>query len=786
MDIKEKSLDALEFDKVKEKLANYAKTAKSKNLCLNLRLYDDKNIIENELLLTRESKAILDSPAQLPISELVDFEKIKYAHGILTEEEIFDCGKTLTTFRLVKKFLAENAEIAPKLAEKSKGITIAKELEDKILSTFDESLKVKRNATPTLAGFYSSLDEYEKSLKKTVSTLMSDGDFSKHLQENIYTTRDDRIVFQVSAPSKNVVRGIVHDVSASGKSFYIEPEQIIPLNNRIREIKSQINAEIIRILSDLTSKIRENIENYIISENIVAEIDFHFAKARYAIKIKGTEPTLNNEKFLKIDEMRHPLLLDVAEKVIPNDFIIGKDFSSLIISGSNTGGKTVTIKAVGLFILMTKAGLFLPCASANIYPYKNIFADIGDLQSIAQSLSTFSSHMINIISILNNANDKSLVILDEICAGTDPTEGSALAKTILEYLADKKVHFIVTTHYGELKALEYSNQYFKNASVEFDTSTLKPTYKLLIGLPGTSNAVLVAKNLGMPDEIVDKTKCTLSNNKDSSILVVEKLQETQRQLAQELQNAKVLRKDTENIKSEYEEKLEQVKKEKKRAVKVIKDKFEGEILSAKNEIKTLLSELKNQKNPQIIRKNYAKLAQLQNDFGDKLNEYEVKEEYGEIDWETIKIGTKLTVRNLNQIVELASLPDKKGKVDVKMGNIITKIPAENLAPYIKDFDNTSKYYQSPKIENFSLKKHTVSNRLDLRGMRVEDGLNALDMYLDEASLANLSEVTIIHGHGTGAMKQAVRDYFTISPYVKEYRPGNDTEGGDGVSVVKIK
>ena len=786
MDIKEKSLIALEFDKVKEKLSGFAKTAKSKDLCLNLRIFDDINIIQSELELTRESKAILDSPAELPISEITDFSEIKYAHGILNEEEIFDCAKSLSTFRLIKRFLSENTEIAPKLAEKAKQILTNKELEDKIFSVIDENCKVKHNATPALSGLYSSLSEYEKTIKKTVTSLLNDTEFSKHLQENIYTKRDDRIVFQVTNSSKNSVRGIVHDVSATGRSFYIEPEQLIPLNNKLREITSQINAEILRILSELTSEIRTNIDDYINTSDIVAEIDFHFAKARYAIKKKCAEPELNTKKIIKIEEMKHPLLMEVTDNVIPNDFELGNGYNSIIITGSNTGGKTVTIKTVGLFILMTKAGMFLPCASANIYPYKNVYADIGDSQSIAQSLSTFSSHMTNIIEILNKADDKSFVILDEICAGTDPTEGSALAKTILEYMAEKNIHSVVTTHYGELKALEYTNPYFKNASVEFDTKTLHPTYKLLTGIPGASNAVLVAQNLGLPDEIAVKTKEILSSDKDNSILVVEKLQETQYKLSQELEKAKAIRDEAEIAQKDYEEKLEQVKKEKKHAVKIIKDKFDGEINSAKAEIKALLKELKNQKNEKIIRKNYAKLSQMDNDFSEKLEEYEVKEEYGEIDWTSIKTGTKLTVKKLNQTVELISMPDKKGKVEVKMGNIITKIPADNLAPYRKDLDNSYKYTKTSKIDDFSLKKHTVSSRFDLRGMRVEDGLNALEMYLDEASLANLNEVIIIHGHGTGAMKQAVRDYFTISPYIKEFRPGNDTEGGDGVSVVAIK
>ncbi len=786
MDIRGKSLIALEFDKVKSQLANFAKCEKSRQMCLELRLFDDSSIIESELNYTRESKSILDLPAELPINELTDFSQIKYAHGILNEEEIINCAKTLAIFRQIKRFLSENTKIAPKLSDKAKEITVNKELEDKIFTTIDENLKVRKNATPTLSGLYSSLDEYEKTIKKTVNSLLNDNEFAKNLQENIYTTRDERIVFQVSAPAKNKVKGIVHDVSATGKSFYIEPEQIVPLNNKIREITSQINAEIIRILSDLTAQIRSQIDDFITSEMITSEIDFHFAKARYAVKIKAVEPEISEEKIIKIDAMRHPLLLDVVETVVPNDFEMGKDCQSIIITGSNTGGKTVTIKTIGLFILMTKAGMFLPCLGAKIFPYRKIFADIGDSQSIAQSLSTFSSHMTNIIDILNQADNKTFVILDEICAGTDPIEGAVLAKTILEYLAKKQVQTLVTTHYGELKALEFTNSYFKNASVEFDTNTLKPTYRLLLGIPGASNAVLIASNLGLPQEITEETKNILKSDKDNSIIVVEKLQETQQKLAHELQKVELLRTETETLKQEYEEKAEQIKKEKKRAIKFIKDKFEGEINSVKNEMKTMLKELQAQKNEKIIRKNFARLSGINIDFREKIDEYEVKEEYGEIDWNTIKTGTKLTVKKLNQIVELVSMPDKKGKVEVKMGNITTKVDIENLAPYRKDFDNSNKYSATRKIEEFTLKKHSVSNRLDLRGMRVEDGLNALELFLDEVSLAGLTEITVIHGHGTGAMKQAVREYFTISPYVKEFRAGGDNEGGDGVSVVSIK
>lgn len=784
MDVK----TTLEFDKITQKLANYAKTAQSKALCENLRVFDDFNIIQNELDLTREAKTILDSPAELPISHLIDFSNVKYStmHGYLSEEEIFECAKTLSTFRYIKKFLLDNSALAPKLAEISRNIAVDKDLEDKIFAAFDESLQIKHNATSELAGLYSSLSDNEKNLKKTVTGLLNNPDFSKHLQENIYTTRDDRIVFQVMAPSKNKINGIVHDVSASGRSFYVEPEQVVPLNNRIREIKSMIHAEIVRILVGFTNLIKTNIDEFIKSEKLAAEIDFHFAKARYAIKIRAIEPTLISDKIIKLEEMRHPLLIDVAENVVANDFEIGTDCHSIVITGSNTGGKTVTIKTVGLFILMTKAGLFLPCAAAKIYPFKQVFADIGDAQSIQQSLSTFSSHMTNIIEILNKSDEKTFVILDEICAGTDPTEGALLAKTILEYMAEKKVTSVVTTHYGELKSLEYTNPYFKNASVEFDIATLKPTYKLLIGIPGLSNAILVASNLGLPAEISEKAKDLLHSQKDNSIIVVEKLQETQHKLTQELQTAQELRESTDEIKKEYEENLTTLKKDKKKTVKIIKDKFDREILGVKAEIKEIMDELRREKSEKIARRAYARLAQLEGGFKDKLSEHEIKEEYGEIDWKTVKIGTKLTVKDLNQIVELLSLPDKNGKVQVQMGNLATKLPIKKLAPYNKNFDNSGKYKAPNTTQNFTLKKYSVSARLDLRGYRVEDALDSLELYLDEVSLASLQEVIVIHGHGTGALKQAVRDYLAQSPYVASFRPGNDSEGGDGVCVVKIR
>lgn len=788
MNILEKSRKSLEFDKIAEKLSNFAKTKQSKELCLAIMSFDDIVKIKNELQCTREAKQILDMPNDIPIEFLADIEAIKKNMGVsyLAEDELIDVAKTLRTSRLVKKFLFDNLEESSNIRNLVQNLLVDKMLEDKIFSTFDENLNIRQDATLELKGLFAALRDNEKNLKTTVNSLLNSTEFSKHLQENIYTTRDDRIVFQVMASSKSKVPGIVHDVSATNKTFYIEPAQIVPLNNKIREIKANIHSEMVKILAGLTSLVKDEINELVLSENILARIDYHFAKARYAVKIHAIEPDIVTHKLLEFENMKHPLLIGNVENVVTNNFEIGKNFKSIIITGSNTGGKTVTIKTIGLFILMAKAGMFLPCTMAKVYPFESVFADIGDDQSILQNLSTFSSHMTNIIEILNQSNEKSFVLLDEICAGTDPVEGAVLAQVILEKLAQKDVMSTITTHYGELKALEYSNPYFKNASVEFNTTTLKPTYKLLIGIPGLSNAIAIATNLGLDKDLTEKAKEIVVSTKDPSILVVEKLQETQAKLAQNLEEAEELKETSESLKSEYEDSLAQIKKDKKKTVKIIKDKFDRELLEVKAEIKNILDELRREKSEKIARRSYARLAQTEQKFRGKLSEYDEKQQYEEIDWTNVKTGEKLLLKEMNQPVTLLSLPDKNENVLVQMGNFKTKIKKEKLAPYDASYERKENVYRPSSLNKFELRKASVSSTLDLRGYKVEDALDSLEFYLDKASLANLACVTVIHGHGTGALKSAVRDFLSTSPYVAKYRPGEDSEGGDGVSVVDIK
>jgi DNA mismatch repair protein MutS2 len=788
MDVVSNSLNILEFDKIKEELSKYAKFKQSKTLCLTLCMQNSKKEIQKQLELTREAKKILDLAKETPTEFIADVQKIKAncAISYLMEEELNDIAKTMKSSRLLKRFIFENSQDEALLRDLAQNLVADKDTEDKIFETFDESLNIRQNATPELKGLYSSLKDTEQNLRDEIQKLLNNSNFSKYLQDNIYTHRDDRIVFQVIASNKSKVPGIVHDVSSSSKTFYIEPAQLVPLNNKIREVKSKIHAECIRILVELTNLVKENMASLLNCENIMAQIDFHFAKARYAVKLHAVEPELCEDKYIYFENMKHPLLMKVCEDVISNNFEIGKDYKSVIITGSNTGGKTVTLKTIGLFILMAKSGLFLPCTYAKLYPFKNVFADIGDSQSILQSLSTFSSHMTNIIEILKCSDTDTFILLDEICAGTDPVEGAVLAQGILEKLAQKQITSVVTTHYGELKALEYSNPFFKNASVEFNTETLKPTYKLLIGIPGLSNAISIAANLGLDKDIVEKVKTALVTTKDPTVAVVEKLQQTHQQLSKNLEKAQELKESSLEIKKEYEQNLSQVKKDKKKTIKNIKNKFDIEMMEARSEIKEILDELRREKSEKIARRAYSRLAKLETSFRDEVDKVSDKQQYIEIDWDKVVMGDVLMLKNLHQKVTVVSLPDKNKKLFVEMGAVKMKVKKDELAVLDENYkEPTKSKIPTTSFNKFELKRYAMSQTLDLRGYRVEEALDEVENYLDKASLANLTPVYIIHGHGTGALKQAVRDFLKTSPYVAKFRVGEDSEGGDGVSVVDI-
>ncbi len=786
MNILEKSKNTLEFDKVLSVLATFAKTQQSQQLCLAAEPLVDFDKIQENIILTRESKELLDKLMELPIEHLTDLTTIDNNHlnSYLTEKELLSLAKSLRSARLVKNFMRENTLADSLLSKLSNQISPNKELEDQIFAKFDEADNVKKDATDTLAGFYAALKEAEREIKTKINELLNSAEFAQYLQEPIYTIRDNRIVFPILASAKGKVSGITHDVSATNKTAYIEPSSLVVMNNKIRELKVKIKDEIVRILTDLTRQVKKIFDVFKQNEHILALLDFHFAKARYAIKIQAVEPELTKDKVLDLSGIKHPLLISRVPNIVANDFSLGNGYTSLIITGSNTGGKTVTLKTVGLFTLMAKAGMFLPCSAAKLHPFEKVLADIGDEQDLMQNLSTFSSHMNNIIDILNIADENALVLLDEICAGTDPQEGASLAEVILDDLVSKKSLCVATTHFGELKTMEYTNSKFKNACVEFNRETLKPTYKLTIGIPGASNAIFIAGNLGLNAELVERAKSTLNIQRDPSAVIIEKLQETQQKLSKNLQDVESMKLLSLKAKEDYETKLAELRRDKRKTIKAIENRFSEEFDNVRLEIKDIMNELRHEKSEKVARRSYTRLSYLENDLKEQIDNAMDKQTYDELIWDSIRVGDTVMIKELNQPVTVVSLPDKNNNLTVQMGQIKTKISKDRVAKLDASLTHKPQLRLKP-MESFTLKRSGMSNTLDLRGYKVDDALDTLEAYLDKASLANLTPVYIVHGNGTGALRRYVRDYVSTSPYVAKYRSGEQSEGGDGVTIIDI-
>ncbi|MDD3594282.1 MAG: endonuclease MutS2 [Candidatus Gastranaerophilales bacterium] len=783
--MKDLTLEKLEWDKITSSLENFALTQRGKFLCSDIALSSDIELVSYELDLVQEAGFLLDRALKPPLEPLCDMEEIiKDAKEtlFLNPPEIIETALSFKLARLLNSFFQKNNTAAPKLAALCSEFIINKEFEEEIYSKFNEKLELKDDATSELKTLKSSRRDNLANLKTLLNRTISS--LGKYLQESVYTMRNDRFVVPVKVEHKAHVKGIVHDVSASGSTLFIEPKAIVELNNKIVALEGKIQQEEKRILKELTFKILDYSGDITANHKIISKLDFVFAKAHYAIEINAVRPDLNDSGTLKLDGFRHPILIKIIDEVVPNNMEIGKSYNSLIITGSNTGGKTVILKSVALCVIMAKAGLFVPALEADIYLFDKILVDIGDEQSLVQSLSTFSGHLKNIIEILNQSSENSLVLLDEIGAGTDPQEGSALAQAILEYLNNKGVKSIVTTHYGELKALAYTHHGFQNASVEFDSATLKPTYKLLVGIPGKSNAITIAKNLGLNDGIAQNAQEIYLSQKDNTAKVLEGLQGVQRELSKTTMETQVKKDELEKLEISYLEKLEKVRAERKKTVDVYKKKYESQVISAKQEIKQILDEVRAAKSEKLARRSFARLSQIEKSATEGFDRdlEEIAPEYKKMEPQKIKTGAAAYFKNLNQIVEIVSEP-VKNKVQVKIGDVITTVKIGDL--YITD--KKANAAPSKKVrKGFKFSRVQVPNVLDIRGIKVLDALDMLDKYLDEASMSSLPSVTIIHGHGTGALRNAVREYLNDSPYVAKYRAGEQAEGADGVSIVDLR
>ncbi len=783
-DLIKKHAQSLEFDKVLEILANFAVTDLGKQKCLEAPIYNQKAQIEYHLELTSEAKKIYDNAGNFscfPMEFLCDGAKILETQR-LGANDIINLAKNLKTSRLVKNFLSKE-EKCHNLKAIAINLYTNKELEDEIFSTFDPELNILDSASAELKKLRNSLKNTKENLKISIGKLLGNADFISHLQDIVWTTREGRTVFQVKATDKNKVSGIVHDVSASNQTYFIEPSVLVPINNKIRQIEVEINAEIERILWELTKKFSNIKQELSDIQNTLSELDFIFARAKYSIHTKSTAAQISKEKIIEIQAMRHPLLIENIENIVENDFEIGKTYNSLLITGSNTGGKTVTLKTAGLLTIMTKAGLHISALGAKIYPFDKVLADISEEQSISQNLSTYSAHIKNISAIIENATENSLVLFDELGAGTDPEEGAALARSILEYLSKKNILCISTTHLGELKILKYENSKFENASVEFNIDTLKPTYKLILGLAGSSNALSVAHNLNLNNEIIQSAKNILNKSKSPEGEVFAKIQQTHSELSQKERETEEIRQRTAQIEAQYEEKLKELKSQKRKSLENFKKKYQAQIENARAEIKDTLDAIRKEKSEKIAMRSYSRLARLEAAAREEFlsDEEKLKNKYEPLDVENLKIGQNVLIKGLEQVARLESLPDKKGKVLVCIGLIKTKVDIKKLAKTDKKISKALK-----KISvSFDDITQNISNRLDIRGMRAEDAIEFLDKQFDTASLRNLREIIVVHGHGSGVLKNAVRKYLASSPYVAKFRAGRENEGGDGVSIVDI-
>ena len=782
--------EILEFDKVLSFLSDFAVSELGCKRCLHASVFQDVNTIKKELELTSQAKIIINNAMNVPLDNIYDIESsLEDAKKKLRlkEDEIIDIAKTLRTSRLMRNFLDSISKDFFELSELKNTLYTNKELEDKIFNTFTPALTVKEDATPELKSLYQTLRDTNQNVKSCIGSLIQNSDFTQNLQDTIYTQRDGRTVFQVKAECKNKISGIVHDVSQSNQTYFIEPEILVGLNNKIRQTEAEIRIEIEKILKKLSNEIGCYFDEIKTSNFELIELDFIFAKAKYSLSFDGTAAKISDEKVINLKFMKNPVLIKSKTDIVENDFYMSQDKNCMIITGSNTGGKTVVLKTAGLCTLMTKAGLHIPCYEAEIYPFKKVFADIGDEQSIIQNLSTFSAHMTNIVNIINHADDDSLIMFDEISAGTDPKEGASLAQAILQYLQKKHSFVIATTHYGELKSLAYTQTGFINASVEFNINTLKPTYKLLIGIPGASNAISIAKNLGLKDDIIKNAKETYFNEKDNTAKVLEELQKTQQELSD---SKKVIEEKEENVRrleQSLNDKLNEIKKDKRKNIHIYKKKYETSLEEAREEIKDILKEMREEKSEKIARRSFHRLANIEVAMrsGFHKDEDEIAEKYTPINWDNAKEGDKVMVMDLNHEVTILSMPDKNNNVQIQMGLLKTKIKKDKLAVLNKSLIKKEQKAKGVYKKDFSIERRNISQTLDLRGYRVEEALDEIENYLDKASLVNLSPVYIIHGHGTGALKQVVRDYLMHSPYVAKFRPGENAEGGDGVSVVDL-
>lgn len=783
----------LEFDKICERLKNFATSNFGKELAEKIFPDDDFETVRENLSLTTEAVKIfaINSPPLGGIRDIREVLKKVSLGSSANAEEFLDILSTMYAMREVKKFFKESELDTPKLKFRASQIEILGNLEKQLDNAIDEHGTIKDSATSELQKIRRELRQAQNKIKTEIFNILHDTEKQKFFQDAIITMRGDRYVIPIKAEYKVQFPGIVHDRSATGATFFIEPISIVNLNNDIKQLELEEQSEVAKILRTLSDSVRKNTSELSSNVKILAEMDLIFAKAKFAESLNATEPIL--EKFTDLKSARHPLI--DADKVVPVDIKLGEEFSILLVTGPNTGGKTVSMKILGLLALMAQSGLYIPASSGSkISVYKNIFADIGDEQSIEQSLSTFSAHMTKLVSILEKVQPSDLVLLDEVGAGTDPDEGSALAMAILEKLLQIKVSAIATTHYSELKTFAYSTSGIENACVEFNAETLQPTYRLLIGIPGASNAFAISQRLGLEKNIIDRAKEFISADHANFEKVLSEL-ENERMIYRQ-KNLEISERQTQIEKHEKKiaEMRDEIAKSKGDIIKKAREKSVAMVRETKREAEEIISSLKEQFDDLGVKKRQQAIQNAR----DKIRTAESENAEGiiadksvgkRINKKLLQVGDTIYIKQLDQKGIILSIEKNGTELVVQVGTLKTTVKSSACRFVSHKSEEISEPITANKnrgSKGLLQKVSEVQRDIDVRGMMVDEAEQICGKFIDDAQLAGLKQILIIHGKGTGALRKGLHDFLRRNKAVESFNLADLDEGGAGATIINLK
>ncbi|MBD8037425.1 endonuclease MutS2 [Solibacillus sp. A46] len=786
--IEQRALKTLEFHKVREQVAVFCTNSIGKQAIDELVPETDYDTVVELLEEMDEGLAILRVKGNVPMGGIFDVRphaRRSQIGGMLSPMELMEIASTIRASRILRNFIedieSENAIDIPHFIERKEQMPVLTALQHEINDCIDDNGTVLDSASATLRSIRQSLRSEESKVRQKLESLTRGSNATKMLSDAIITIRNDRFVIPVKQEYRSHYGGIVHDQSASGQTLFIEPDAVIQANNEVQRLKVKEKAEIERILSELTLKVQEVGHEIFVLVQLLGEIDVILAKGKYGQANKCTMPKMNNEGYTRLIRSRHPLL--PIEEAVANTIEFGRDVTAIVITGPNTGGKTVTLKTVGLCTIMAQCGLPVPALDGSeLAVFEQIFADIGDEQSIEQSLSTFSSHMVNIVDILSKFNEKSLILFDELGAGTDPQEGAALAIAILDETVNRGARVMATSHYPELKAYGYNRPLVVNASVEFDVETLSPTYRLLIGVPGRSNAFEISKRLGLKTNIIDHAKSFTGTDRHEVESMIASLEESRLRSEREADEAHILLEEAQQIRAELEERLRIYDEKKDNLEKKAKEKARKIIDEAKREAESVIEDLRKMKENAALTVKEHELIEAKKRLDNATpveNKVLQKAVAARERKQNLQVGDEVKVLSYGQ---KGTILQKAGNEwVVQIGILKMKLPESDL-----EYMKPEKEQVTRPMMNVKNRNSVVKLELDLRGERYEEALIRTEKYLDDALLANYPRVSIIHGKGTGALRQGIQSFLKNHKRVKSFRYGEAGEGGFGVTVVELK